>query len=347
MTEPDVSVVRRDSAGRLPRLRQLTGDVLRSEYLVLFLTILYFLIMWPIVPEIAAPATLLDLVAAMGPLLVVAIGQTFVLIVAGIDLSAPSVLAFTAVVGASVMTGDNGYLGNTAWAVPGGIVSFLAVGGAIGWLNGVSVTALRMPPFIVTLSTMMFFSGAAIWYTAARTDATSIGNLPAGFIAIGQTEAGGGLIALAVAATVAVVAHLVLGRTIFGRWLYAIGLNPVAAAISGVPVRRAVTAAFIISGLATAIASILYTGRIETGSPVLGQRILLDIIGAAVIGGVSLFGGKGKVIWTIFGVLFLSVIDKSLQLLGLSQFWVLVIKGSVILAAAVIDAARHRLLIRQ
>ena len=85
----------------------------------------------------------------------------------------------------------------------------------------------------------------------------------------------------------------------------------------------------------------------ETGSPVLGQRILLDIIGAAVIGGVSLFGGKGKVIWTIFGVLFLSVIDKSLQLLGLSQFWVLAIKGGVILAAAVIDAARHRLLVRQ
>ena len=95
------------------------------------------------------------------------------------------------------------------------------------------------------------------------------------------------------------------------------------------------------------IASILYTGRLETGSPVLGQRILLDIIGAAVIGGVSLFGGKGKVIWTLFGVLFLSVIDKSLQLLGLSQFWVLVIKGGVILAAAIADATRHRLLTRQ
>jgi len=311
------------------------------------LTIVYFLVLWPIVPEIAAPATLVDIVAAMGPLLVVAVGQTFVLIVAGIDLSAPSILAFTAVVGASVMTGDNGYLGNTVLAVPGAILSFLVVGGAIGWLNGVSVTRLRMPPFIVTLSTMMFFSGAAIWYTAARTDATSIGNLPPAFIAIGQTEAGGGLIALAVAATVTLAAHLVLSRTIFGRWLYAIGLNPVAAEISGVPVRRAVTAAFIISGLAAAIASILYTGRIETGSPVLGQRILLDIIGAAVIGGVSLFGGKGKVVWTIFGVLFLSVIDKSLQLLGLSQFWVLVIKGSVILAAAVIDAARHRLLVRQ
>jgi ribose/xylose/arabinose/galactoside ABC-type transport system permease subunit len=347
MTEPDVSATRREATGGLLRLRQRAVDILRSEYLVLVLTILYFLVLWPIVPAIAAPATLLDIVAYMGPLLVVAIGQTFVLIVAAIDLSAPSVLAMSAVVAASIMTADDGYLAKTPFAVPGGLLSFLAIGGAIGWLNGAAVTALKMPPFIVTLSTMMFFSGAAIWYTAVHTDATSIGNLPPAFIAIGQTEAGGGVIALSIAAVVAVVGHLTLSRTVFGRWLYAIGANPVAAEISGVPVRRAVTWAFVISGFCTAIASILYTGRLETGSPVLGQRILLDIIGAAVIGGVSLFGGKGKVIWTLFGVLFLSVIDKSLQLLGLSQFWVLVIKGSVILAAAIADATRHRLLTRQ
>lgn len=346
MTEPDVSAVRQEFARRRPRLPRQVADLLRSEYLVLLLTIVYFLVMWPIVPEIAAPATLYDIVLAMGPLLVVAIGQTFVLIVAGIDLSAPSILAMAAVVGASVMTADGGFLAGSALAVPAGILAFLAVGGGIGLMNGVSVTALRMPSFIVTLSTMMFFSGAAIWYTAARTDATSIGDLPPAFIAIGQTEPGGGVISLVIAAAVAVLAHLVLSRTIFGRWLYAIGANPVAAAISGVPVRRAVAFAFVISGLTAGVASILYTGRLETGSPVLGQRILLDIIGAAVIGGVSLFGGKGKVLWTVFGVLFLSIIDKSLQLLGLSQFWVFAIKGAVILSAAVADAARNRFLTR-
>jgi ribose/xylose/arabinose/galactoside ABC-type transport system permease subunit len=347
MVESDVPTVRREPARTLPGLHRGIGDVLRSEYLVLALTILYFLIMWPIVPEIAQPATLVDIVAAMGPLLVVAIGQTFVLIVAGIDLSAPSILAVAAVVGASVMTGDGGYLAGSPLAVPGGILVFLAIGCGIGWLNGASVTALKMPPFIVTLSTMMFFSGTAIWYTALHTDATSIGNLPPAFIAIGQTESGGGLIALLIAATVAVTAHVVLSRTVFGRWLYAIGTNPVAAEVSGVPVRRAIIGAFVVSGLTAGIASILYTGRLETGSPVLGQRILLDIVGAAVIGGVSLFGGKGKVVWTLFGVLFLSIIDKSLQLLGLSQSWVLATKGGVILTAAVIDAARHRLLTRR
>jgi ribose/xylose/arabinose/galactoside ABC-type transport system permease subunit len=96
----------------------------------------------------------------------------------------------------------------------------------------------------------------------------------------------------------------------------------------------------------SAISSILYTGRLETGTPVLGQRILLDVIGAAVIGGVSLFGGKGKILWTVFGVLFLSVIDKSLQLLGLPIASVFAIKGSIIMLAAIIDATRHRLLAR-
>jgi ribose/xylose/arabinose/galactoside ABC-type transport system permease subunit len=137
-----------------------------------------------------------------------------------------------------------------------------------------------------------------------------------------------------------------LSRTVYGSWVYAVGLNPRAAAVSGVPVRRVVFWAFVISGVCAAISSVLYTGRLETGTPVLGQRILLDVIGAAVIGGVSLFGGKGKILWTVFGVLFLSVIDKSLQLLGLPIASVFAIKGSIIMLAAIIDATRHRLLAR-
>ena len=320
--------------------------LLLSEYLVLLLTAVYFLAMWPIVPEIATVDTLLDILSSMVPLLVVAIGQTFVLIVAGIDLAAPSIIAMASVVGASVMTGDQGYAAGTGLEIPAGILAFLAIGGAIGIFNGLCTTRFNMPSFIVTLTTMMFFSGAAIWYTAAHTDASSIGNLPRGFVLIGQGQIGGAPFSLAVVLVVAVVAHFVLSRTVYGRWLYAVGLNPRAAAVSGVPVRQVVLWAFIISGLCAAISSILFTGRLETGTPVLGQRILLDIIGAAVIGGVSLFGGKGKILWTVFGVLFLTVIDKGLQLLGLSLASVFAIKGGVILVAAVIDALRHRLLVR-
>ncbi len=274
------------------RTRGLAERLLMSEYLVLALTAAYFLAMWPIVPSIATRETLLDVLAAMMPLLVVAIGQTFVLIVAGIDLSAPSIMAAASVVGASMMTGEGGFVATSSLAIPIGIAAFVAVGLLIGLFNGVCTTRLGMPPFIVTLTTMMFFSGFALFYTAALTDdGSSFGDLPSQFVAIGQGTVAGVPYSLGVAAVVMGVAHLVLSRTVFGRWLYAIGRNPRAAAISGVPVRRAVMGAFIISGLCAAIASVLYTGRLETGTPVLGQRILLDIVGSAVNGGVSRCAG--------------------------------------------------------
>ncbi|MFT3987857.1 ABC transporter permease [Aestuariivirga sp.] len=329
-----------------PRVQSAWKRLLLSEYLVLILTVIYFAVMLLIVPEIATADTLLDILSAMMPLLVVAIGQTFVLIAAGIDLSAPSIIAMASVVGASVMTGDNGYASGTGLEIPAGILAFIAVGTAIGVFNGLCTTRFNMPSFIVTLTTMMFFSGAAIWYTAVHTDASSIGNLPPAFVAIGQGRVFGLPISLAVVLVVGGVAHFILSRTVYGRWLYSVGLNPKAAAVSGVPVRRVIFWAFVISGICAAISSILYTGRLETGTPVLGQRILLDVVGAAVIGGVSLFGGKGKILWTIFGVLFLAVIDKSLQLMGLPIASVFAIKGSIILAAAIIDAQRHRLLVR-
>ncbi len=317
-----------------------------SEYLVFYLTIAYFLAVWPIVPEIASRSSLANMLTDMLPLLVVAIGQTFVLIVAGIDLSVTSIIAMASVMGASVMTADGGYLGNTVLAVPAGILTFLLVGGLVGWFNGGAVTRLGMPPIIVTLSGLMFLSGAAIWYTTGHSETSSIAGLPRSFVVIGQGSISGIPNALWVALAVGVTAHVLLAYTVFGRWLYAIGINRKAAEVSGVPVGTAILWAFVISGVCAAIASILYTGRLETGTPVLGQRILLDIIAAVVIGGTSLAGGKGKIVWTVGGVLFLVVIDTSLKLLGMSLFVVFAVKGAVILLAAVIDALRQRIMLR-
>ena len=134
----------------------------------------------------------------------------------------------------------------------------------------------------------------------------------------------------------------VLSRTLIGRWIYAVGHNPEVARIAGVPVQRITLAVFAASGACAAMASVIYTSRMETGLPTLGQNMLLDIVGAAVIGGVSLFGGRGNVPMALGGVLFLSVLDKALQLLGLSLFLVLAIKGGAILLAAIIDVARQR-----
>ncbi|WP_051511741.1 ABC transporter permease [Skermanella stibiiresistens] len=322
--------------------RRLLRHLLFSEYLVLYLSLAYFLAVLPFVPQMASAEVMRNILSDMLPLLVVAIGQTFVLIVAGIDLSVTSIIAMASVVGASVMTGDGGYLADSALAVPGAMIAMVLVGLAIGAFNGFCVNRLGMPPFIVTLTTMMFFSGAAIWFTTFHTETSSIANLPHGFVVLGQGNLGGVPHALWVVAAVGIAAHLVLARSVLGRRLYACGQNRRAAAVSGVPVGRVIAAAFLISGACAAVASILYTGRLQTGTPILGQTILLDIIGAVVIGGTSLFGGKGKVLWTVFGVLFLVLIDTSLKMLGLSLFSVFAIKGCVILLAAVIDAVRTR-----
>jgi len=312
--------------------------VFLSEYLVLYLSVLYFLAAWPLVPGLASGANLRDIFSNMLPLLVVAIGETFVLIAAGIDLSVTSIIALCSVVGASLMTADNRVLGGSVFAVPVGILAMLIVGLLIGAFNGATIAWFNMPPFIVTLATMMFFSGFAIWFTQSN----KISNLPSGFTMLGEGALWFVPYALIITVVLALLAHLVLSRTLFGRRVYAIGHNVKAAAISGVPVKRTTLFAYLVSAFCAAVASILYTARLETGDPVLGQKILLDIIGATVIGGTSLFGGKGKVIWTVFGVLFITLIDNSLNMRGLSHFVIMIVKGAVILGAALLDATRNR-----
>lgn len=313
------------------------AGLLRSESLILVLSALVFGLLAPFTPGLASVGNALNLLGSLLPLLVVALGLTVVLIAGGIDLSVTSTMALTSVLGASVMNGDSGWLAGSPLAVPAAILLMLLAGGLVGAVNGLAVTALRMPAFIVTLTTMMFFSGLAIWLTQSR----PIYNLPAAFTALGSRL----WLTLLIAAALAGFAHLMLARSLFGRWLYAVGHNARAAHVSGVPVAGVTFAAYVVSGVFAAAAAVLYTARLETGSPVLGQRLLLDVIGAVVIGGTSLFGGKGKVLWTFFGVLFLTLLDNALNLRGLSHFAIMMVKGGVILLAALLDAARNKWLI--
>lgn len=335
------------SGGRRSRPIKALRWLLFSDYLVLALTVLYVAVLWLFVPEVLSPTNLGDIFLQILPLFVAAMGVMMVLMVAQIDLSATSIMAMGCVVGASIMTGQGGYLAGHAWAPFVAVLAFVATGVLIGVLNGVCTIVFDMPSFLVTLTTMIFFSGAAIWYTAAHTNSgSSIGALPSTFLAIGYGGVAGIPFAAIITVALAIVVHLTLTRTVFGRWAQAVGLNPRAAAISGVPVRAVVIGCFALSGLFAAFAAIIYTARLEAGTPILGQRILLDMIGAAVIGGVSLFGGKGTVIGVLFGVLFLSAVDNGLELLGLSLSSVYAIKGGVILFAAVTDAIRHNLMAR-
>lgn len=314
------------------RTTDLCVRVLRSEYLVLLLCVLLFVGLAPFTPGLASVGNALNLLGNLLPLLVVAVGLTVVLITGGIDLSVTSTIALTSVVGAFVMNGDTGWLAGSPFAVPAAVALMLLLGGLVGAFNGFAVTGLRMPAFIVTLTTMMFLSGLAIWLTKSK----PIYNLPTAFTAFGSRL----WLTLLIAAALAGLAHLMLTRSLFGRWLHAVGHNARTARVSGVPVAGVTVAAYVVSGVFAAAASVLYTARLETGSPVLGQRLLLDVIGATVIGGTSLFGGRGKVLWTFFGVLFLTLLDNALNLLGLTHFTIMMVKGGVILLAALLDAWR-------
>jgi ribose/xylose/arabinose/galactoside ABC-type transport system permease subunit len=304
-------------------------DWFLSEYLVLGLTVGLFVTLAPFTPGLATTASLLNILSYMLPLLVVAIGMTLVMITGGIDLSVTSIIALTSVLGSRLMSSD----GQGAPALAGVFVMLL-VGAGLGAVNGAMVTLLRLPAFIVTLASMMFLSGLAVWFTQSK----NIYHLPGHFLVLGQRLP----VALGLTIAVGFAADLLLRRTVYGRWLYAVGQNATAAHISGVPIAAITLAAYVASGFCAALASIMLTARLETGSPVLGHEILLDIIGATVVGGTSLFGGKGKIAWTCFGVLFLTVIDNALNLMNLSQFSITITKGGVILFAAVLDSTRRR-----
>ncbi len=302
-----------------------------SEYTILLFTILLLLTLAPFSSSLLSRATALNILSALLPLFVAAIGLTVVMITGGIDLSIPAVIALTSVIGAKLMTTEH-----SAGAIASGAGLMLLIGAAVGAINGAFVTLLRLPAFIVTLASMLFFNGFAVWFTHSK----NISDLPGGFLAIGQELP----VCLTITLLLASLIHFTLRQTLFGRWLYATGQNATAAYISGVPVAAMTFCAYVFSGVCAALASIFLTGRLETGSPVMGREMLLDVVGATVIGGTSLFGGRGQIHWTLFGVLFLTLLDTALNLMNLSQFAITISKGSVILFAAVLDATRRRLL---
>jgi len=346
-------------------LRGMLGKFLKnlflSENFTLYMCLAYFLILIPFIPLIVSGKNLGNLLSNIWPLYVVAIGQTIVLIIGGIDLSQGAIISMSSIMGAMfiaekadpvvfskapiwgvILFENGGLFANTAWGIPAAILIMLLVGVIIGFLNGSAIALFNIPPFMVTLVSQTIFAALAIYIVKTE----NIINLPTIYNEIGT--GGWGLISYALILTViiAIAGQFILSRTIFGRWLYAVGTNLRNAVVSGVPTRRVIILAYTFSGLCAGMASVIYSSRMMMGRPTLGGPLLLDIIGGAVIGGSSLSGGKGKILWTLFGVLFLQLLGNSLRLLNVSFYATEVVKGSVILLAAFIDVTRTRLLKR-
>jgi ribose transport system permease protein len=294
--------------------------------------LLLCLVLWILTPHFLTVSNLLNIVQQTSINAIVAAGMTFVIISGGIDLSVGSIVALSGVaLGALLQDGQP-----AAVAIP----AALAAGIGCGLLNGLLISFGRLPPFIVTLGMMSVARGAALVFTEGR----PVSGFGDGFRWLATGSVGFVPAPVLVMLMVYAVAHLVLTRTTFGRYVYAIGGNEEATRLSGVAVRFHKTAVYGVAGLMSAVAAIVLTARLNSAQPIAGMMYELDAIAATVIGGTSLLGGEGSLGGTLIGALIMGVLRNGLNLLGVSSFLQQIVIGVVIVAAVLVDTTlkRHR-----
>ena len=261
---------------------------------------------------------------------IIAVGQLLVILTAGIDLSVGSVLGLTGCVTAELLVHGTG--------IPVAILGGLAVGLLVGLVNGTLVAYAKLPPFIVTLGMLGIARGVVL----VLTDATTVQPLPDSFSNIANGNFLGLPNLLWMFVVVVVVAAFVLRRTVFGRYIYAIGSNPESARLSGVPVTKVLVSVYVIAGLLAAIGGVLFTSRLSAGIPTAGTGYELNAIAACVIGGASLFGAKGGAFGVAAGALIVGVLNNGGNLLAINAFYLQIIIGVLILVAVFFDQWQSR-----
>ena len=281
-------------------------------------------------PTFATQENLLNVLLQSASNCVLAVGMTFVIITAGIDLSVGSVLALSGVVlGMLVMKAEAG--------AALGLCAALAAGGLCGLMQGAVIVRWSVPPFVCTLGMFCAARGLALILAEGET----IHGLPDAANWLGHGKLIGPIgVPTVLSLAVVGVAHIVLTQTAFGRQVFAVGANEEAARLAGVRVGAVKLAAYAICGFTAGLAGIIVAGRMGSASPVVGKGDELYAIAAAVIGGNSLMGGRGTVIGTLVGALLIQVLRNGLTLLIVPDRWQLVVIGSVIVLAAVIDQLR-------
>ena len=259
---------------------------------------------------------------------IIAAGMTFVILTGGIDLSVGSILAISGAVCASMLvSGTNMIIA---------IIVALAIGAVVGFLNGFIISKGKLQPFIATLATMTVFRGLTLVFTDGKPITLGSGDLAVAFGKIG----GGSIFGIPTPAIIMIVVFLVCGyvlnNTTMGRHTYALGSNEDAAKLSGLNTDKIKIAVYTISGILAAVAGII-TSRLYSAQPTAGNSYELDAIAAVVLGGTSLTGGKGKISKTIVGALIMGVLSNALNLLDVSSYYQMMVKGVVILIAVLLD----------
>lgn len=281
-------------------------------------------------PHFFTPENLLNVSLQTSITAIIAVGMTFVILTSGIDLSVGSLLAFVGVVTTSLLKSDS------ALPLPVAILGGLAVGALSGSVAGLFITRFRITPFIVTLALMTVWRGAAFIYTDAR----PIWDLTPSFAVLGAGRILGVPIPTIIMICVFIVAHVTLTRTRFGRHVYAVGGNIEAARLAGIRTSRVLMKVYILCGVLTALSGILLASRLNSGQPNSGLMYELDVIAAVIVGGTSLFGGRGTIIGTFIGSMLIAVLKNGLNLLDVGSYVQQVIVGVVILLAVLVDQIR-------
>jgi len=264
---------------------------------------------------------------------IIAIGELLVILTAGIDLSVGSMVGLSGIVTAKVVFDTHGTVG-ALWAILLGLLA----GALAGVINGTLVALLKMPPFIVTLGML----GVARGITLLATGGTTIQPLPTGF----QKIAGGSTLGVAnliwITIIIAIVVGFALRRTVWGRYVYAIGSNAESARLTGVPVRSVLISVYAVSGLLAGFGGILLASRLGNGVPTSGDGYELQAIAACVIGGASLFGARGTALGALLGALIVGLLNNGGTLLNVDPFWLRIAIGALILIAVGLDQLQSR-----
>lgn len=285
-------------------------------------------------PRFLSPGNLASVVRQTTVITVMAMGMTMVMVSGGIDLSVGSLLALSGVCGALTMTTK----ANSLAVVLLGLVVCLSVGLLGGFINGLAVTRLKIPPFIVTLGALGIYRGIALIIT----DGNGVVALPENFGKLAEGALLGIPVPLLIVVVIALLVHFLLTSTQPGRYCYAIGSNVEAARYAGIRVTRYQILFYCILGLLTGLAGAIETARLVTGVPTSGEGYELNVIAAVVIGGGSLSGGQGTVVGTIIGSLIMGVLSNGANLLGISPFIQKIVIGTVIVMAVTFDEFQRR-----
>ena len=286
-------------------------------------------------PVFLTGTNVLNVLRVASLLVILAMGETIVILTAGIDLSIGSVLTFSSVIAATMLKAD--------FPLSLALVSGLAVGAALGLLNGLMVAVVKLPAFIATYGMLWVASGFAVVILKGHV----IYGFKESFRFLGVGNFMGIPMPIIIMMALWIPTYLLLRRMTFGRSLYAVGANPEAARLSGIKKDRTLIIAYTLSGFLAAAAGLLYVSRLNASEAGIGANMLLPAIAAVVIGGTSLFGGEGGIVGTLIGALIMTIVQNGMNLLGIESVWQGVILGALIAAAVLLDQWARKAVARE